>query len=159
MINTILAYIGIILVAVIGVVLFLAILSAIYAYRDAQSMLSKLYNAKTMERLSDINTQKLNMNLVRLQTTGVLLQTIEGIVIHEIDAILTSYEMLGKRYEYTNIESDVNIITSRVKSGLDSDLFSEEDIIISNDYLSLYIADYTTLELLNAAAELNERLL
>lgn len=92
---------------------------------------------------------------ITIDYTNSVLNMISDMIQVEIVMVLRSYMMLGLRYEVSNLDDDIQIISKNIFNGFNKTIFINKNCVLTSEYLFNYIIRKTTLELMSTVRQYN----
>lgn len=111
-------------------------------------------NAKTQEVTNEVDDAT-----KRIENTNQLLSLIQDMVELEVHFIFQKLLSLHSKYEYANLDKDIQRISTKVKDAISNTYLEKNGTILENDYIFKYIITQTTSILMTSGLEYNQALL
>ena len=121
------------------------ILRAIAIHLDTRTESIKLIDKNRM----------INRLEARVASTNAVLSLINTVINNEVVSVLKTYARLGETYKTMNTADDIEKISTKVFNSIKKELFSDNDTVLTDEYLMTYINERTTLEFLIESRNIN----
>ena len=121
------------------------ILRAIAIHLDTRTESIKLIDKNRM----------INRLEARVASTNAVLSLINTVINNEVVSVLKTYARLGEPYKTMNTADDIEKISTKVFNSIKKEIFSDNDTVLTDEYLMTYINERTTLEFLIESRNIN----
>jgi len=91
----------------------------------------------------------------KAKATSAIVDLINMLVDQEVKVFFNTFIHLGQVYNIQNLDDDIQKISKKVYAALKSDLYSNTEILLDDEYIMTYIIDETTIVFLAFVKELN----
>lgn len=91
----------------------------------------------------------------KAKATSAIVDLINMLVDQEVKVFFNTFIHLGQVYNIQNLDDDIQKISQKVYAALKSDLYSNTEILLDDEYIMTYIIDETTIVFLAFVKELN----
>lgn len=126
----------------------------IQSYNLLTSVIIFIQTKTASLKLEDKNKMTIRLE-ARVRSTSAVLNLIDTIVTNEVIGALKTYARLGENYKTMNTVDDIAAISKKVFDAIKKEIFSDNDTILTDEYLMTYINERTTLAFLIETQNLN----
>lgn len=92
---------------------------------------------------------------VKIATTGQLLDICQRLVNIEIANRLKTYVTLNQRYDFVNLDKDIQAVSTNVFNAINFKSINESRLCITKEYIMKNIVDMATLQFMTSIKEVN----
>lgn len=85
----------------------------------------------------------------RVNLTTSMFEFISNLITEEVESLMKTYVSLNTPYEIIKLDNDVEKISKIVYAGLNTDVFTDPNLIITKEYMMSFITKKTSYILLN----------
>jgi hypothetical protein len=134
------------LAAIIAALIVLGILASVYTFIQTK-------NTEVDTRIKAMNAGPSMED--RISATNTLLETIDNTIMTQIKGTLKFYVRLARPYPAIKMGDDIERISKIVYDSLVKEVFTNDQFIITEDYIMEYITSETSLLFISVCQELN----
>lgn len=118
---------------------------------------TELLNEKTIQLEKKMTDSQINTKEAISNSAG-LMNLINLLVEIEINNSLKQQISLQEQYKVTNIDNDIRNISTKIYNAIKPNIYDDNNIAISSEYIMTHITDEVTLKLIKTVQELNAQL-
>jgi hypothetical protein len=92
---------------------------------------------------------------IKCEATAYILKIIDIVIELEIAQVIRTYKTLNTKYEINRLSDDIKKISKTVYKSVKSEIYSNNDCVLTEDYLISYITNMTTMEFIKQVRDMN----
>lgn len=106
-------------------------------------------------KAENLRYEFVNAESKKINNTTEFFIILDYVIRHEIDKVLQSYALLGKKYEIINLDQDFIEIAQNVYASVEKEIMTNHSIIFTDAYIMSYISSRSRLLFFQSVMDYN----